>query len=306
MTIGYREPYRIPPASALIAFESAARHGSFSRAARELETSQSAFSRHIARLERLLSTRLFQRSRTGVSLTEAGHRYREAVVVGLEAIHTGGVEVAELSPERAAAVVIACPDEVSHLYLVPRYKALQDALGEQVRIRVLTHTHGIRHLPPVAAADVILTWNAENTKDWAIVYREAARPVCAPDYATAHAQVLSGPVSGWGGMIILDVTSRNTGWPSWGDWFRLAGRPDPEPVGEGFDSYLYVLEAAAAGRGIALGLRNFVDSHVATGALVPLADGFLETGRCLYAVLTEKGRRQPAARQCLAVLGGPA
>ncbi|MCY4558927.1 MAG: LysR family transcriptional regulator, partial [Chloroflexi bacterium] len=50
-----RSPYRVSSMSALIAFESAARHGSFSHAARELGTSQSAISRLIARLEDELS-----------------------------------------------------------------------------------------------------------------------------------------------------------------------------------------------------------------------------------------------------------
>ena len=79
-----RSPYRVPSMSALVAFESAARHGSFSLAARELGTSQSAISRLIARLESQLSARLFKRSRIGVSLTDAGLRFHEAVLLALE------------------------------------------------------------------------------------------------------------------------------------------------------------------------------------------------------------------------------
>ncbi|MDE0626850.1 MAG: LysR family transcriptional regulator [Bryobacterales bacterium] len=71
-TVSDRGPYSIPSTSTLLAFESAARHGNFSQAARELETSQSAISRLMARLETQLGARLFERSRTGVRLTEAG------------------------------------------------------------------------------------------------------------------------------------------------------------------------------------------------------------------------------------------
>jgi len=63
---------RIPAVSTLIAFECAGRLGNFSRAAEELQTSQSAVSRHIARLERQLSTRVFDRSRTGDYQTTRG------------------------------------------------------------------------------------------------------------------------------------------------------------------------------------------------------------------------------------------
>ncbi len=89
--------YWIPSGSALIAFESAARHENFSRAASELCTSQAVISRHISSLENRLSVRLFERSRSGVSLTDAGHHFRNAVVTGLEAIHTGATETARLS-----------------------------------------------------------------------------------------------------------------------------------------------------------------------------------------------------------------
>ena len=68
----------------------------------------------------------------------------------------------------------------------------------------------------------------------------------------------------------------------------------------GYDSYLYVLEAASAGHGIAMGWRHFIERNVETGALVPLTHRFLETDNYYHAVLTEKGRRRPLARKCLA------
>ena len=74
-----RSPYRVPSMSALIAFESAARHGGFSHAARELGTSQSAISRYIARLEGELS---------------AGLRFHKAVLLALDTLHGGAAEIA--------------------------------------------------------------------------------------------------------------------------------------------------------------------------------------------------------------------
>ena len=305
MNMSRRGPYRIPPTSALIAFDSAARHGNFSRAAKELRTSQSAISRHIAGLERQLSTRLFERSRTGVSLTDAGNRYRDAVSMGLGAIHAGAAEVAELSTDEQAEVVIACSEEVSHLFMMPRFAALEETLGERVRIRILTYHYSIRHLPHEPVADVILTWNAENvaSEHRAIVYREAVRPICSPGYAATHAETLDGPVTGWNGLTFLDITRPNEGWVSWETWFALAGHPTAELRTVGFDSFSYVLEAASAGRGIAMGWRHFIERYVEAGSLVMLAGGFVQTDNCFYAVLTEKGRRRPLVRKCLAFFG---
>ena len=61
-----------------------------------------------------------------------------------------------------------------------------------------------------------------------------------------------------------------------------------------------MLEGAAAGHGLALGWRHFIERLLDTGALVALGDGFITFDRAYYAVLTEKGRRKPLARTCLA------
>ena len=81
--MNHRDPCRSPPANALIAFESAPRGTATSpEAARELRTSQSAVSRQIGKLETWLSARLFERSRAGATLTDAGVRFRDGVAGG--------------------------------------------------------------------------------------------------------------------------------------------------------------------------------------------------------------------------------
>ena len=79
--------YRIPSSSALQAFEAAARHCNFSRAAAELHTSQSAISRHIANLEARFNARLFDRYRKRqLVLSRQGELLFRAVVSGLDNI----------------------------------------------------------------------------------------------------------------------------------------------------------------------------------------------------------------------------
>ena len=295
-----RDPYRIPPANALIAFESAARHGSFTLAARELRTSQSAVSRQIGTLETWLAAPLFERSRAGVTLTDAGTRFRDGVATGLAAIHRGAAEAAELA--HAAQVVIACSHEASHFLIMPRYDALRRALGDDVRIRILTYHHSAQGLPTDPSADIRLTWDAAGVtpEDRVVAHTEAVRPVCSPAYAAAHAHTLAGPVAGWSELTFLDLLRPNEGWATWEDWFAVAGHPDGASRRLGFDSYTYVLEAAAAGHGIALGWRYFIERALDAGALVALGAGFVEFDGVYCGVLTEKGRRKPLARTCLA------
>ena len=69
------------------------------------------------------------------------------------------------------------------------------------------------------------------------------------------------------------------GWASWEDWFQAVGYPEPQTRFTSFDNYVYSLEAAVAGQGIALGWRIFVDQHLETGALV-------RARRWLYRTLT--------------------
>ena len=300
------DPLKLPPTNALIAFECAARHGNFTLAARELHTSQSAVSRQIGKLETWLSARLFERARAGATLTDAGARFRDGVAAGLAAIRRGAAEAAELAT--ADQMVIACSHEASHFFLMPRYDALRLALGEDVQIRILTYHHSNQNLPADPAADILMTWDPAGITpaDRAVALREAVRPVCAPAYAAAHAQTLAGPVAGWSKLTLLDVVRPNEGWATWEDWFAVAGRPDAAPRRLGFDSYAYVLEAAAAGHGLALGWRYFIERLLDAGALVALGDGFIKFDRAYYAVLTEQGRRKPLARTCLAFFARPA
>ena len=292
-------PGRMPPTNALIAFECAARHGSFTRAARELRTSQAAVSRHIGGLETWLGVRLFERSRAGAALTDAGERFRDGVAAGLASIRRSAAEAAELS--NAEQVVIACSHEASHSLIMRRYGTLRRALGEDVRIRILTHHHHVRSLPVDPTADIYVAWEAADgaPEDRVVAFREAVRPVCSPGYAAQHAETLAGPVAGWGGLTCLDLVRPNEGWATWEEWFAASGEAAGTLRRVGFDSYTYVLEAAAAGTGIALGWRHFIGRFLESGTLVALGDRFVEFDRAYYAVLTEKGRRKPLARRCL-------
>ena len=63
------------------------------------------------------------------------------------------------------------------------------------------------------------------------------------------------PVNFWGELTFLDIIRPNLGWPSWEDWFQVVGRPQTSSRYRGFDNYAYLLQAAGAGGGIALGWK---------------------------------------------------
>ena len=293
--------YRLPTTTALTAFDCAARHGSFAGAAKELGTSQPAVSRHIASLERQLRTRLFERSRTGVSLTETGRRFHDAVATGLGMIQSAAAVT--IQPSTPEQVVIACSAPASHYVLMPRYNTLRKEVGDKTQIGIVVFNNYSRNLPLDPVADVVLDWEkAIGSEDRTVLFREAVRPVCSPEYATKHTETLKGPVSGWSSLAFLEPGLSNRGWASWEDWFQAVGYPEPQPRFTSFDNYVYSLEAAVAGQGLALGWRIFVDQHLETGALVALGDGYIERDNHFCGMLSEQGRLRPIASKCLSLL----
>ncbi|MEM7222844.1 MAG: LysR family transcriptional regulator [Pseudomonadota bacterium] len=286
----------IPPTSALLAFESAARHRNFSRAAEELNTSQSAISRHIAGLEGRLNTRLFERHKRKIRLTEEGDHFFHAVVSGLENIRAGAMAVA--NAPGGELLTIACTHEVSHLFLLPRFEKLQSAVGEGTRIRVMTYEYDMLEALEEPRVDVIFTYQAAGTEpqNRVVALREAVVPLCSPSFSRANRAVLKQKVAEWGDLPFLRLTKPNQGWATWDDWFARVGAPTAPPSYVSVDNYVYLLEAAAAGRGLALGWRGMIERYLEAGSLVPAAADFLEFDRQFYALLTQRGRNRPAAR----------
>lgn len=295
--------YWIPSTSALLAFESTARHGNFSRAAEELNTSQSAISRHIATLEARLGTRLFQRDKRKSTLTAEGEHYYRAVVSSLENLRSAAMAIANAPDGRQ--VTIACTHEVSHLYMLPLFDRLQQAIGDDTQVRIMTYDYD--HLDTMLdpRVDLILSYRTHDAgpADRVVALRETVRAVCSPGFRNRNNAVLSGPVSGWGGLTFLNLTKRNRGWANWEDWFDRVGHPGTAVATVGLDNYVYLLEAATAGKGLALGWKGMVERYLEAGSLVPIGPEAISFDHPLHAVLTPGGRDRVSARRALAFFG---
>ena len=101
---------------------------------------------------------------------------------------------------------------------------------------------------------------------------------------------------------LLELSKPNFGWMNWRDWKEARPEFADWPIQDTFDSYVYLLEAATAGRGLGLGWRSFVDSYLAKGLLVEMPVPWHSRDTRFYARLTRFGQNNPAARNCLALL----
>lgn len=117
---------RLPPLQALLAFDAAARLGSFTRAAQELALTQSAISHQIQQLEEWTGQPLFRRIGRGVALTAAGALYAQTVTEALATLADGRDRIEPYgNPD---SVIVVCTPEFASGWLMPRMRAFAKAL----------------------------------------------------------------------------------------------------------------------------------------------------------------------------------
>lgn len=280
----------------LVAFEAVARLGGVGLAADELNTSQSAVSRHLKALEEDLDVRLFERSGRGIALSSAGRTYHEVVSSVLERLASAHQALRGSTP----SLTIACTHEVSHLLIMPEFRTLRRAIGSETNIRILTSEYDA--LPAMIHQGVDIVFRYADTKPDAMcvpVVTESVFPIASPSFAAEHADILRRDPSDWNGVPRLSLTKNNFGWATWDTWFGAAAGTVPPAPTEAFDNYVYLLESAAAGGGLALGWAGFVDRYMANGALVAVSPTVVTRPTRLYAVRTAKGIQNRRAAACL-------
>lgn len=252
-------------------FRAAARHLSFTRAARELFVTQPAISREIRTLEEQLGTPLFHRANRALKLTQAGEDLYRAVDEALALIDAASRRVAGRG--RTLAITTTVP--FASLWLAPRLPRFTH-LHPDVEIRLaasddvldLEREHvdlAIRHVLPGADAP-----GGECLFDY------ESFPVCAPKLARDRRRPLRTSAD-LARHVLLDLETASNGrpWYDWQHWFDAMRLRAPRPAGSlRFSHYDQVVEAAIAGSGVAIGKRPHLERQLRDGTLVaPLGSG---------------------------------
>lgn len=291
--------YTLPSINALAAFEAVARLQGFARAAEELNTSQPAISRHIRNLEIRFGAKLFDRQASPIRLTRKGQKFYVGVVQGLDVIENSTLELTR--PENIVTVV--CSHSVSHLLLMPRYSQLRQALGPKAELRLMTAEYNLTQSAIDTGADIVFEYSSVPPEtEHVVVCDEEIKPVGTPELVEHATKALKGDCAP---PPLLGICKDNFGWMDWRDWKQAYPEFSDWHVKEEFDSYVYLLEAAAAGVGLGLGWRGFVASYLERGSLLEMPFGWYSRNTRLFARLTRFGQSNPIAQHCLQLLKLP-
>ena len=270
----------IPPFKTLLAVEAAARLKSFTRAGEELNISQSAVSHAVTQAEQFLDTRLFDRSARPVALTPEGRDY----VASLSSCLGRLAEDAQALRQRKAREIltISCNLANGTYWLLPRLKAFQERFPD-IQVNMVTTLEGLAALHD--GIDVAIRfgdgkWPGTEAK---LLFREQILAVAAPSYLR---QIT--PVTRPADLLkhrLLHARSSERSWYDWPQWFAHFGvRTHGELPGSTFDNHLLMMQAAASGRGVALGWVATATGLFQDGLLEPVLHRPIMLTEGLYVV----------------------
>ncbi len=253
----------LPSLNAIRAFEAAARLQSISLAGSELHVTHGAVSRQIRVLEEQLGVALFDKAGRGVKLTDAGVRLSAAASDAFERLRETCSELKQRQDD--APFVLACPGSLLARWFIPRLDRLNRELP-QLRLQLSASEGELDPRRP--GVDATLCFAAPPWPADMQVYPLAAErigPVLSPRYAR-FAELSGQPAVVLLSEPLLHTTSRPQAWPQWAQAQGLEAACLSQ--GQGFEHLYYLLEAAAAGLGVAIAPQQLVADDLASGRLI--------------------------------------
>jgi DNA-binding transcriptional LysR family regulator len=271
---------KIPGTDLLIAFETAARHQSFTRAAEELALTQSAVCRKISALEDYLGMRLFNRVKKRVSLSGSGEIYARQVRENLKRIEH---DTLSLMAHRSAGRVLelAVIPTFATRWLIPR---LPDFYRQHPDITLDLTTRNDPFLFIDTPFDAAIhfgdsVWPGAITE---FLFGEEMVPVCIPAFLGGRQSIEPSELEK---MPLLHQSARPD---AWREWFRIVGLTNVNAMGGSrYEIFAMLVEAVKAGLGVALMPRFFVLDEIASGILVVPCPYVLHSQRSYYLVYPE-------------------
>jgi LysR family glycine cleavage system transcriptional activator len=287
----------LPSLDLLRGFEAAARHLSFTTAAKELFLTQSAVSRQIQTLEEQLGVALFERRHRAIVMTEAGQELYRTTAQALRDIEetASKIRAALNAPQ---AVTVSCTLGFASLWLVPRLAGFHSRFpGVDLRISASNQIVdieregievAIRYCPPAHAPAGAIK-----------LFGEEVLPVCSPSLVQRHAHPLLVPDDLQHHMLLhLELSMAPRPALLWPAWLEMAGVAHLKPAGSlRFSHYDQLITAAVEGQGVALSTTPLVQRLMRDGQLIAPFTQRLASPRAYHLVTRTSSAARPEVRQ---------
>jgi LysR family glycine cleavage system transcriptional activator len=284
----------LPPLSALRAFEAAARHMSFSKAADELHVTPAAISHQIHALEEDLGVRLFHRGNRSIEMTASAR----VLLPGLSDAFAGiqsSVRRLRAHNDTGTLTVTVSPS-IAGKWLVLRLHRFQEQHPEvDVRIsatdEVVDLTRGDFDIAIRYGRGIYTGLEIE------LLFTNEVFPACSPQLLTAGPPLRTPDDLSRHTLIHDQAVERDPLVPTWPMWLKAAGvRNVPAGAGLTFNSMSLALDAAIAGQGVVLAYSNIAAADLAAGRLVRLFSLALPDQFAYYIVTAPGALERPKVR----------
>lgn len=271
---------------ALIAFESAARHQSFTRSADELALTPSAIGRQIAALEEYVGLPLFNRIKRRVSLTEVGEAYAKQVRENLDRIERDTLAVATRRGAKGILELAVIPTFATR-WLIPRLPRFYAQHGH-ITLNLTTRAEPFLFTDTPFSAAIHFgnpVWPGAITQH---LFGEEMVPVCSPHLLGGATSVTAAE------LARLPLIHQSARPDAWRQWLAQARIHDSDCMGgQRYELFSMLVEAARAGLGVALVPRFFVLAELASNELVVPNEMSLLNDKGYYLVYPEAKQNAP-------------
>ena len=271
---------KIPSTTALVCFEAAARHESFTKAAQELALTQGAVCRQIGGLEAFLNVELFRRSRRGVKLTEAGLSYSRQVAAQLDAVERDTLSV--MRQQGANVIELAVVPTFGTQWLLPRLKDFQQRHPE-VTVNLTNRTRPFLFADtPFDAAIYFGDADWSGTQSHRLM-GENPVPVCSPSLLGGQGTLDAQRIAS---LPLLQQTTRPYAWRQWfnGLGLNIAG----DMTGPRYELFAMLAQAARHEMGIALIPPFLIQRELEEGRLVVANRYALSSNKAYYLMIPDR------------------
>lgn len=278
----------LPSLSALQAFEAAARYQSFTKAGEELAMTQSGVSRQVQNLEAFLGMRLFERVGSRLTLTEAGNKYFHEIAQNLNRLEEVSIDVVRGRKADASLMIGASPTLAARL-LVPRLGYFANSYPD-VPIEITAINQDIDFSDTRVDIAILRGFGTWAKARASLLFEEELIVIASPDLVRPDRQYMP---SDFAHFPTLQNASRPNLWLRW----LRASQINYHGTIQGirFTANEMLIQAAAAGIGIAIVPRHFVNRELQRGDLHCPFGGPVRSGEAYWVVQSEREAQNSSA-----------